>query len=119
MTKKQKTPTIAPIMDEEGFLLQAKTWTKKVACTLAQGQVLEDLTEHHWKVIDCVRQYYFEFGTIPPVRLVVRRTKSSLRLIHELFPYGYAKGVCKVSGIPQNTVKVAPMLSTHSGMRTH
>ena len=115
MTKQQKTLTATQGMDEEGFLLQPETWTKKVARTLAQEQVPDGLTRDHWKVIDCVRQYYLESGTTPPARLVVRRTGFSLQCIHELFPNGYAKGVCKVAGIPRNTVRVAPMLHTHHG----
>ncbi|MFC2002452.1 TusE/DsrC/DsvC family sulfur relay protein [Chloroflexota bacterium] len=110
MTAKHKTPTVAQLVDEEGSLLQPETWTKKVARTLAQGEVPGSLTPDHWKVIDCVRQYYLESGTIPPIRLVVRSTGFSLRCIHELFPNGYAKGICKVAGIPRNTVRVAPML---------
>jgi len=102
-------------MDEEGFLLQPETWNKKVAQTLAHGEVPDNLTPDHWKVIDCVREYYLESGTIPPVRLVVRRTGFSLSCIHELFPHGYARGVCKVAGIPRNTIKVAPMLNSHRG----
>ena len=113
MTKRQKTHAATQGMDEEGFLLQPETWTKKVALSLARGEVNKILTPDHWKVIDCVRQYYIEFETIPPIRLVVRRTGFSLTCIHELFPNGYAKGVCKVAGIPRNTVRIAPMLHGH------
>ena len=115
MTAKQKTPTPAQIVDEEGFLLQPETWTKRVARTLAQGEVYEGLTQDHWKIIDCVRQYYLEFGTIPPIRLVVRRSGFSLRCIHELFPNGYAKGVCKVAGIDLKTLRAAPMRHVKHG----
>ena len=115
MTKRPKTQTAMQRMDEEGFLLQPETWNKKVAQTLARVEVPENLTPDHWKVIDCVREYHLEFGTIPPVRLVVRCTGFSLSCIHELFPRGYAKGVCRVAGIPRNTIKVAPMLHSHRG----
>ena len=115
MTAKRKTPSVIQIVDEEGFLLQSETWNKKVARTLARKEVSGSLTPDHWKVIDCVRKYYIESGTIPPVRLVVRSTGFSLACIHELFPNGYAKGVCKVAGIPRNTVSVAPMPNVHYG----
>ncbi|MFC1977213.1 TusE/DsrC/DsvC family sulfur relay protein [Chloroflexota bacterium] len=105
MTKQQKTPIVAQLVDEEGFLLQPETWTKRVALTLAQGEVYEGLTQDHWKIVDCVRQYYLEFETIPPIRLVIRRTGFSLACIHQLFPNGYAKGVCKVAGIPGITIR--------------
>ncbi len=113
MTTRRKIPAATQGMDEDGFLLQPGTWTKRVAQTLARGEVHEGLTPDHWKVIDCVRQYYLESGTIPPVRLIVRRTGFSLRCIHELFPHGYAKGICKVAGIPRDAVKVGPMLPVH------
>ena len=115
MTAQQKTSIVAQIVDEDEFLLQLETRTKKVARTPALGEVFEGLTKDHWKVIDCVRQYYLQFGTVPPVRLVVRRTGSSLPHIRGLFPHGYMKGVCKVAGIPRNTVKVAPMHNSHRG----
>ena len=113
MIAKQKTSSATRIVDEEGFLLPSGTWTKGIAQTLSQGEVPGSLTPDHWKVIDCVRQYYLESGTIPPVRLVVRSTGFSLSCIHELFPNGYAKGVCKVAGIPSHAVKVGPMLPIH------
>jgi len=113
MTTQRKTPADEQEMDENGFLLQPETWTKKVARSLARGEVPKILTPDHWKVIDCVRQYYLEYGTIPPVRLIVRSTGLSLAGIHELFPNGYAKGICKVAGIPGNTVMVAPMLPVY------
>jgi len=113
MTTQRKIPANAQGIDAEGFLLQPETWTKKVARFLAQGEVPKTLTPDHWKVIDCVRRYYLEYGSIPPVRLIVRGTGFSLACIHELFPNGYAKGICKVAGIPRYTVRIAPMLHVH------
>ena len=111
MTKKQETLTTAQTMDEEGFLLQQGTWTKEVAHILAQDEMTEDLTEEHWRLIDCVRQYYLEFETVPPVRMLVRRTGLSLRRIYELFPNGYSKGVCKIAGIPGHILKATCALN--------
>ena len=113
MAGEQRALNTAPIVDEDGFLLQPETWTKGIARELAGGDMPGGLSRDHWKVIDCVRQYYLEFGTIPPVRLVVHSTAFSLRRIHELFPQGYAKGVCKAAGIPQHTIRVAPMPHVH------
>ncbi len=115
MDGQQRTLNTTPIVDEDGFLLQPETWTKSVARDLAGGDVPGGLGRDHWKLIDCMRRYYQESGTIPPVRLVVRSAGFSLRRIHELFPQGYTKGVCKAAGIPQNTIRVAPMLHVHRG----
>ena len=110
MTVKRKNSKVVQIVDEEGFLRLSEKWNKSIARSLARGEVSGNLTPDHWKITDFVRQHYLESGTIPPVRLVVRRTGFSLACIHELFPNGYAKGICKVAGIPGHTVKFAPML---------
>jgi len=111
MTEQQETLTTLGDVDEDGFLLRPETWTKKVAHTLAKKVVLGDLTKEHWKLIDCVRQYYLEFETVPPVRMLVRRTGLPLRRIYELFPDGFAKGVCKVAGIPGHILKATRALN--------
>jgi len=112
MTAQQKIPADTKEKDKEGFLLQPEIWTRKIARSLAQGEVHNTLTPDHWKIIDYVRQYYLESGTIPPVRLVTRSTGFSFACIHELFPNGYAKGVCKVAGIPRNKAIVTPIPHT-------
>jgi len=108
MMAQQKTTAYKQEMDKEGFLLQPETWNKNVAQSLAQGEVHKNLTLDHWKIINYVRQYYLEFGVIPRIRLVVRNTGFSFPCIHELFPNGYTKGVCKIAGIPRNKVTVTP-----------
>ena len=104
MTEQKETLTTRPDVDEEGFLLHPKAWTEDVAQALTRGEIIGDLTEAHWKVIDCLRQYYLEFDTVPPVRLLVRQTGLSLRRIHKLFPNGVNQGACKVAGIPRHRV---------------
>jgi tRNA 2-thiouridine synthesizing protein E len=93
-----------PELDEEGFLLQAETWTREVACVLAYGEVSEDLTEDHWRVIDYLRHYYLEFNTVPPDRMVARGSTCSIERIRELFPYGIVPGACKIAGIPRGGI---------------
>ncbi|MFC1940242.1 TusE/DsrC/DsvC family sulfur relay protein [Chloroflexota bacterium] len=111
MATQHEMPNAIPEVDEDGFLLQPGTWTRKIAQAFVQGKVTGDLTEEHWKLIDCVRQYYLEFETVPPVRMLVRRTGLPMRRIHELFPEGFAKGVCKVAGIPGHILKATRTLN--------
>lgn len=95
--------TIAkPNLDEDGFLMQPELWTKDLARLLAQGEVQGGLTEGHWKVIDYLRQYYLNFDTVPPVRVLSNNTDCDVRCIHRLFPSGLARGACKVAGIPRS-----------------
>ncbi|MFC1925375.1 TusE/DsrC/DsvC family sulfur relay protein [Chloroflexota bacterium] len=92
-------------IDQEGYLVRAETWTEEKASLLAKEEVPEGLTEDHWKIIECMRQYYLEMGTVPPVRMLARRTGFSLRQMQKLFPSGLTKGACKIAGIPQIAIK--------------
>ena len=98
-------PNLVLERDDEGFLLRPETWTKDIATLLAQGEVLEGLTEDHWKVIDYLRNYYVEFKSVPPVRKLCKRTGLKFLYICELFPSGLTRGACKIAGIPRKTIK--------------
>ncbi|MFH1486218.1 MAG: TusE/DsrC/DsvC family sulfur relay protein [Chloroflexota bacterium] len=87
-------------VDEKGYLLSTEEWSREVGQLLASGVVPERLTECHWKIVEYVRQYYLEFGMVPPVRKLCRDTGFSLKCIYKLFPSGLASGACRVAGIP-------------------
>lgn len=92
-------------IDQEGYLVNAETWTEVDAGFLAKEEVPEGLTDDHWKVIEAMRHYYLEMGTVPPVRMLSRKTGLSLREMQRLFPSGLSKGACKIAGIPKSVVK--------------
>jgi tRNA 2-thiouridine synthesizing protein E len=102
-----KLSPLVPERDEEGFLLKSEAWNKDVAELIAQGESPKGLTEEHWKVIDYLRRYYLEFNTVPPVRMVCKRTGLKYGYICELFPSGLTRGACKVAGIPR--IKIHPL----------
>ena len=75
--------------DEEGFLTDTEKWTEEVAQILAQEEPPRGLTEDHWIVIDYMRQYYLEFGSVPPIRMLARRTGLSLLRIKDVPQWAY------------------------------
>ena len=105
MTTEHNRPAQRPEVDEEGFLIDSEKWSKEIAEILAQPDVPEGLTEDHWAVVVFMREYYQTFGTVPPVRMLTRRTNISLREIKQLFPGGLTKGACKIAGIPRITIR--------------
>ena len=105
MRKMEGEPVIAPELDEEGFLTKADTWNEDVAELLAQAQKTVELSEEHWQIVNYMRQYYLEFGSVPPVRKVSRDTGISLREMKRLFPEGLTRGACRIAGIPRNVIK--------------
>lgn len=105
MNKEHEMPASMPEIDEDGFLVDSEKWSREIAEILAKKDVPDGLTEDHWMVVAFMREYYQNFGSVPPVRMLSRRTDLSLRRIKELFPSGLTKGACKIAGIPRVTIR--------------
>ncbi len=61
-------------LDERGFMTEPSTWTPAIAEILAMDHSIDKLTDDQWKIIQHIRQYYLEFGIVPPVRKLSRET---------------------------------------------
>ena len=93
-------------VDAEGYLTDPEEWNKDIAAYLAKGEGL-DLQDDHWPILNCMRDYYTENGVAPDVRHVVKylvnthgyNKKDAKKEIFTLFPYGYVKQACKISGM--------------------
>lgn len=90
-------------VDEDGFLLNTDVWTEDAAHYFAKEEGIEELSEDHWKVINYLRDYFFQFGIAPMIRKLCKETGFSLKQIYQLFPSGPAKGACKIAGLPKPT----------------
>lgn len=92
--------------DAEGYLVVPDDWTDDIAIELAKEESI-DLTESHWQVLRFIRNYYSEHNVIPDIRhvddyLATEYTidkKEAKKIIFKLFPYGYVKQACKISGM--------------------
>ena len=105
MTTQRDMPMSTPEVDEDGFLIDAEKWNQEIAQILAEGEVPKGLTKDHWVILEFMREYYLKYGTVPPVRMLARRTGFTLRQIKALFPSGLTKGACKIAGIPRIVIK--------------
>jgi len=90
-------------VDEDGFLEDPNIWNAEAAADFAMSEGITELTDDHWKVINCLRKYYLEFGIAPMIRRLCKETGFKLNQIYELFPSGPAKGACKLAGLPKPT----------------
>lgn len=97
--------TELPNLDDDGFLVDTKQWTKEVAEILAQDDLPEGLTENHWIVIAYIRHYYLEHKSAPPIRLIARRTGFTLAHLKELFPKGLLNTAWRYAGLPKSAVR--------------
>lgn len=93
--------------DKDGFLLDLNDWNEQVATELATQEGI-DLTEAHWEVLWCLRDFYQTFDLSPAMRPLIQYLKqqigpekaTSLYLLR-LFPGSPAKIAAKIAGLPR------------------
>jgi tRNA 2-thiouridine synthesizing protein E len=92
--------------DAEGYLVNPDEWTDSIAIELAAEEGIE-LNQHHWQILRFMNKYYAEHNVAPDVRHVIgylatankSDKKEAKKKVFELFPYGYVKQACKISGM--------------------
>ena len=92
------------LFDEEGYLIDPKTWNEEIAREIAR-QFDVELAEAHWKCIRSVRAYYEKWSSLPMVKAIRDEAGLTTDQFDQLFRKGAsnARGVlCKISGLPKN-----------------
>jgi tRNA 2-thiouridine synthesizing protein E len=89
------------LTNDDGFLVEMSTWSRKIAEDLAQKNDIGPLTEDHWKVIEYVQGYYRKTGEGPPIVRVCKSTGFTSKYVCEMFPCGVAKGAYRLAGLPR------------------
>ena len=92
-------------VDDEGYLLDPTDWNLDVANKMAD--ILEiNMTDHHWDVVNYVRNTFDERQAIPELRHALKFLGEKLgkdivnrKFIYKLFPYGYGQQACKIAGM--------------------
>ena len=92
-------------VDNEGYLLEPSDWNVDIANALAK--ILEiDMTDHHWEVVNYVRNTYETSHAIPEMRHALKFLGEKLgkdlvnrKFVYKLFPYGYGQMACKIAGM--------------------
>ena len=95
--------TDMPERDAEGYLVDPSDWNEDVAKMLAEEENLT-LNDDHWDAIRFMRDFYEENQVAADARFVIkhlsqRMGKEAHKKLFELFPYGYVKQACKISGM--------------------
>ena len=95
-------------VDEAGYLFDPTDWSPEFASVVA-AQEKVTLTKFHWTVIDFMRLYYEEHGIAADARWAIKfiaeqqdlSKHDAKHVLFELFPDGYVKQACKLSGMRQ------------------
>jgi tRNA 2-thiouridine synthesizing protein E len=56
-----------PNRDGDGYLVDMSVWTPEIGRAMAEADGF-DLTDKKWEQIVKAREYFEEFGTVPPIR---------------------------------------------------
>lgn len=96
-TKSEKTV----VLDQDGHLANREDWTKELAQDLAEHEGIGELTDHHWDVINYIRDEFEKNGDAPSIRKLTKESGVSTKELYKLFPKGPAKKAAKVAGLPK------------------
>ena len=88
-------------VSDDGFFTDPQVWNRDMAAQIAAEEGIDELTDDHWKVIDFMRQEYFEKGTGPTVRALGKTSGVTVKELYQLFPKGPAKIAARIAGIPK------------------
>ncbi len=93
--------------DESGYLSNLGDWQPALAEQLAQRDCVV-LGLAHWQVIDYLRDYYRNYETAPPMRLLIKALSerhgaefANSRALYRLFPDGPVKQASRYAGLPR------------------
>ncbi|MDD3731495.1 MAG: TusE/DsrC/DsvC family sulfur relay protein [candidate division Zixibacteria bacterium] len=87
-------------VDTEEFLLDYNEWDENFARGMApKVGIISGLSEDHWKIIYFIRDTFKKTGKCPLVYETCRMNRLHLEELKKLFPSGYLRGACKLTGI--------------------
>ncbi len=94
-------------LDQHGYLKNFLDWQPAFAEQLAANDGLS-LSLSHWEILHFLRQYFDQYRTAPPIRLLTKAIAASLGVekaksiyLYDLFPDGPAKQACRYAGLPK------------------
>ncbi len=86
---------------ETGFLESFSEWDERFAEIVAsEWKLPEGLTDKHWQMIQYLRVYFDNTGTIPTVYAFCKANGIEVKELGDLFPDGYRRGACRAAGLP-------------------
>jgi len=87
-------------VDTEEFLADYSEWDEDFARGMApKVGIISGLSDDHWKIIHFIRDMFKKTGRCPLVYETCRMNRLHLNELKKLFPAGYLRGACKLTGI--------------------
>jgi tRNA 2-thiouridine synthesizing protein E len=107
-------------MDADGFLLNPKKWDPDLAEGLALDIGMHSgLTREHYDVIHFIRREVDRTGKCPTVFETCRANNLRRNELNRLFPKGYMRGACKLSGVSYKEAYLGEDYMEHNAEDLH
>jgi len=94
--------TNLPERDGDGYLTDMGEWTEEVGRAMALADNF-DLDDIKWSQILKAREYYEEFGSVPPIRKFAKYLDEDQNSVFKLWMTGPMKPITKYGGLPKPT----------------
>jgi tRNA 2-thiouridine synthesizing protein E len=91
-----------PKRDGDGYLESMDDWTPEIAKAMADADNYE-LNDEKWAHIMKAREFYEEFGTVPPIRKFAKYIEQDQKEVFDLWMTGPMKPITKYGGLPKPT----------------
>lgn len=94
-------------VEAKGNLANLNDWSEALAIFMAKKEGFE-LTTAHWEIIHYLRKFYFKYGLVPMVRLLMKHMhddqdhpRVSSEYLYNLFPGGPSRQGSRIAGLPE------------------
>ncbi len=91
-----------PKRDGDGYLVDMNDWSPEIGRLMAEEDSYE-LNEQKWAQIMKAREYFEEFGSVPPIRKFAKYIDEDQKNVFELWMTGPMKPITKYGGMPKPT----------------
>lgn len=91
-----------PDRDGDGYLTDMSVWTPDIAKAMAAADGVE-LSDAKWEQILKAREFFDEFGTVPPIRKFAKYIEMDQKELFSMWMTGPMKPITKYGGLPKPT----------------
>ncbi len=91
-----------PERDGDGYLTDINAWTPEIGRAMAETDGIE-ITDDKWEQILKAREYFEEFGSVPPIRKFAKYLDRDQKQLFTLWMTGPMKPITKYGGLPKPT----------------
>lgn len=91
-----------PERDGDGYLINRDAWSPEIGRAMAEvdGLAIDDV---RWNHIIKAREYYDQFGVVPPIRKFAKFVEEDQKELFKLWMTGPMKPITKYGGLPKPT----------------